>query len=246
MVNIVNATGQGGGFRAYSGLLPTYPGNGGPQAQASVRMFHVPGANAAAIFRGDMVVLNSAALGNAGAADLPYNVYGVPAVASVVIGNGGGTGLGNPAMVPNVSRWVPGDTTSILAGVVVGFGPITLYQAKNGFQYVPAVTEAWLSVETDPAVEMNITVPTVPAPTFDLQLNNGCDVQANAGQQSLRFGISGSSINPASFANTATLPLRVLNSGWQIGNDTTAAGFVANVQFNLTRHYKGTAGFIAD
>lgn len=244
MVNIVNATQLGGGFRHYSGLLPSNPGDGGAQAQASVRMFHVPAANAAAIFRGDILVSASGAIGTPGAADYPQNISAPSA--SVVIGNGGGTGLGNASEAPNITRWVPGDTTSVIMGVCVGFGALTLYQAKNGFQFVPATTEAWVWVETDPLVEMSITCPTVPGTAFNLLLNGGADVQANAGQQSTRFGISGLSLNPGTFANTATLPLRLLYSGQQIGNDPTAAGFIAAVQFNQSRHFKGGGAFIAD
>lgn len=244
MVNIVNAGALGGGFRHYSGLLPAVPGSGDSQARASVRVFHIPAANAAAIYRGDIVVSASAAIGTQGAADLPANISAPSA--SVVIGNGGGSGLGNPAMAGNITRWVPGDTTSVIVGVVVGWGPITLYQAKNGFQYAPALTECWAFVETDPSVEMTITMPTVPGVAFPTDLMSGIDVKANAGNQSTRFGISGVSLDPATIALTSTLPLRLLNSGDQIGNDTTAVGFVARVQFNITRHYKGTAAFVAE
>lgn len=245
MVNIVNAGQLGGGFRAYSGLLPVTPRQGGPQSQASVRVFHIPATNAAAIFRGDIVVMASGVIGVPGAGDLPANIS-APSATSVVVGNGGGSGLGNASMAPNISRWVPGDTTSVIAGVVVGWGPITLYQAKNSFQYAPALTECWAFVETDPGMEMDITMPTVPGTAFNLDLMSGVDVQANAGQQSTRFGLSGVSLNPATIATTSTLPLRILNSGDQIGNDPTSAGFVAHVQFNSTRHYRGGAPFIAD
>jgi hypothetical protein len=245
VVNIVNAGQLGGGFRHYSGLLPVTPRDGGPQAQATVRYFHIPAANAAAIFRGDIVVLASGSIGTPGAADMPYNI-GTPATPSVVIGNGGGTLLGNASMDPNISRWVPGDTTSVIAGVVVGFGPITLYQAKNGFQYAPASTECWAAVDTSPSLEMDITMPTVPGTAFNLDLMSGIDVKANAGQQATRFGISGVSLDPATIATTSTLPLRLLNSGDQIGNDPTSAGFVAHVQFNSSRHYRGGGAFIAD
>ena len=245
MVNIVNQSASSiGGFRHYSGLLPVTPMDGGAQAQASVRIFGVPAANGAAIYRGDMVVIASGSIGTPGASDLLPNI-GTPATPAVVVGNGGGTLLGNGSMAPNISRWVPGDTTSILAGVVVGFGPISLYMAKNGFQFVPASTLAWVSVETDPQVEMAITVPTVPGTAFALDLMSGADVQANAGFQQTRFGISGVSLNPA-IATTSTLPLRVLSSGMQIGNDPTSAGFVANVMFNQARHFRGGAAFIAD
>ena len=187
----------------------------------------------------------SGSIGTPGAADLPQNI-GTPATPSVVIGNGGGTLLGNASMVANITRWVPGDTTSVIAGVVVGWGPITLYQAKNGFQYAPAATECWCFVETDPMVEMSSTMPTVPATAFNLDLQSGVDVKANAAQQATRFGISGVSLDPASIQTTSTLPLRILDSGQQIGNDPTSAGFIARVQFNLTRHYKGTAAFVGD
>lgn len=243
MVNIVNQPNNPniGGFRHYSGLLPVQPGDGGSQAKASVRIFHISATNAAAIFRGDIAIWDVGA--DKGGGDLPANISAPSA--SVVIGNGGGSGLGNASMAPNMSRWTPGDTTSVIAGCVVGFGPITLYMAKNGFQYVPATTEAWAFVETDDQLEMAITVPTVPGTAFNLLLGDGADVQANAGQQSTRFGISGLSLNPA-IANTSTLPLRVLSSGMQIGNDPTSAGFVANVMFNQSRHFRGGAGFIAD
>jgi hypothetical protein len=245
MVNIINAGTLGGGFKHYSGLLPVTPRDGGPQAQATVRYFHIPAANAAAIFRGDIVVWASGSIGTPGAADMPYNI-GTPATPSVVIGNGGGTLLGNQSMDPNITRWVPGDTTSIIAGVVVGFGPITLYQAKNGFQYAPASTECWAAVDTSPSLEMEITMPTVPATAFNLILGAGIDVKANAAQQATRFGISGVSLDPATFQTTSTLPLRLLSSGNQIGNDPTSAGFVALVQFNSSRHYRGGAAFVED
>lgn len=244
MVNIVNQGTLGGGFRHYSGLLPQTPGDGAAQSQASVRPFHIAATNSLAIFRGDIVVLNSGSIGVQGAADLPQNIG--PPSASIVIGNGGGTLLGNASMAANISRWVPGDTTSVIAGLVVGWGPITLYQAKNGWQYTPASTEAWVFVETDPQVIMSITMPTVPGTAFALDLNSGVDVKANASFQSTRFGISGTSLDPATIALTSTLPLRIINSSEQIGNDPTAAGFVAQVMFNQSRHYRGGAGFTAD
>lgn len=244
MVNIVNAGQLGGGFRHYSGLLPANPNAGDSQARASVRVFHIPATNAAAMFRGDIAVIASGSIGVPGAADLPANIS-APST-SVVIGNGGGSGLGNTSMAPNISRWVPGDTTSVIAGLIVGWGPITLYQAKNGFQYAPASTECWAFIETDTGVEMTITMPTVPGTAFNLDLMSGIDVKANAGFQSTRFGISGVSLDPATIATTSTLPLRLLNSSEQIGNDTLSAGFVAKVKFNPSRHYNGGGAFVAD
>jgi hypothetical protein len=242
MVNIINAGTLGGGFRHYSGLVPANLGSGNV-SNASVRIFHVPATNNAAIFRGDIVCMANV-LGVPGGGDMPYNIS-APSN-SVVVGGGGGTGLGNTSMAPNITRWVPGDVaaTSIIAGVVVGFGPLTLYQAKNGFQYIPVSTEAWVAVETDPDVEMYATVPTVPGTAMNLNLNSGADVKANAGFQSARFGISGLSLDPA-FALTATLPLRTLSSGRLIGDDTTAAGMVIKVTFNKTRHFRGTGAFTA-
>jgi hypothetical protein len=241
-VQIVNQPVLGGGFRHYSGLCPTALGGGDP-FHASVRLFAVPASNASAIFRGDIVTFADAAHGVQGGSDIIPNI-GPPAAASVVIGNAGGSQLGNASIAPNIARWVPGDAgapNSIIAGVVVGFGPISLYMAKNGFQYIPASTQAWVYVETDPDVEMDITVPTVPGTAFNLLLNDGADVQANAGFQATRFGISGVSLNPA-IAATSTLPLRILSSGHQIGNDPTSPGFVAHVTFNRARHYKGAPG----
>jgi len=242
VVNIVNQGQLGGGFRHYSGLLPANPGVAGPSS-ASVRIFHVAAANATAMFRGDIITWADSTHGTQGAGDLPANISAPSA--SVVIGNGGGSGLGNGSIAPNAARWVPGDTTSVIAGCCVGFGPITLYMAKNGFQFVPATTEAWLAVETDEQVEMSITVPTVPGTAFNLLVGGGADVQANAGFQSTRFGISGLSLNPA-IATTATLPLRVLSSGEQIGNDPTLPGFVAKVMFNQARHFRGGGALILD
>jgi hypothetical protein len=241
VVQIVNQTVLGGGFKHYSGLLPVINGAGDP-FHASVRVFHIAATNAAAMFRGDIATFADSTHGVQGGGDLPANISAPSA--SVVIGNGGGSGLGNASLAPNIARWTPGDTTSIIAGVIVGWGPITLFQAKNGFQFVPATTEAWAFVETDREVEMQITVPTVPGTAFNLLLNSGADVQANAGFQSTRFGISGLSLNPA-IASTATLPLRVLNSSEQIGNDPTSAGFVAKVMFNSARHYKGNPSITA-
>ena len=242
MVNIINAGTLGGGFKHYSGLVPQHFGSGNVH-NASTKIYHLDPTNAAAIFRGDIITYADSTHGVQGGGDMPYNISAPSA--SVVIGNGGGTGLGNSSMAPNAARWAPADTTSVILGVCVGFGPITLYMAKNGFQYVPASTEAWVTVETDPDVEMYITVPTVPGTAFNLTLGDGADVQANGGQQAVRFGTSGVSLN-ATIASTSTLPLRVLSSGYTIGNDTLAAGFVAAVTFNKSRHFRGSAGFVAD
>ena len=179
MTNIVNYGTLGGGFRHYSGLLPVVPGDGNSPARASVRYFHIPAANAAAIFRGDIVVMASGSIGTPGAADMPYNI-GTPATPSVVIGNGGGTLLGNQSMDPNITRWVPGDTTSVIAGVIVGFGPITLYQAKNGFQYAPALTECWAAVRNQHwHRKWILRCPPYRALRFNLDLMSGIVVKAN-------------------------------------------------------------------
>ena len=55
---------------------------------------------------------------NIGAGDLPENISAPSA--SVVIGNGGGSGLGNAAIAPNIARFIPGQTDSLIAGVIVG------------------------------------------------------------------------------------------------------------------------------
>ena len=240
MVNILNYGTLGGGFRHFSGLQPLTPGAGDPSARASVRKFHLDPTNAAAIFRGDIITYADSSHGVQGGGDQPYNISAPSS--SVVVGGGGGSGLGNQSMAPNAARYVPGDTTAIFLGACVGFGDITLYQAKNGFQYVPASTEAWLSVETDTGMEYAITVPTVPGTAYKLLLGDGADVKANAGNQATRFGTSGLSLDPATIAATATLPLRLVSSGEFIGNDPTATGFVAKVKLNSTRF----TGFTAD
>ena len=137
MVNIVNQSALSiGGFRHYSGLLPANPAAAG-NSSASVRIFHVAAANATAMFRGDIITFADSTHGTQGAGDLLPNI-GTPTTPSVVVGNGGGSLLGNASIAPNAARWVPGDTTSVIAGVCVGFGPISLYMAKNGFQFLPA------------------------------------------------------------------------------------------------------------
>jgi hypothetical protein len=255
VVNIVNQSAFGiGGFRHFSGLLPVTPMDGDAASRGSVRLFHVPAVNVNAIFRGDIVCFGNTTpagaattAGNKGGGDIIPNI-GAPS-ASVVIGGGGGSFLGNASIAPNVIRYVATDTTAIIAGVVVGFGPISLYMAKNGFQFIPTLTEAWVYVETDPQIEMAATVPTVPGTAFNLILNDAIDVIAAGSEtanRQTRFGVSGLALDPATFNTTATLPLRILGSGNQIGNDPTAAGFVANVMFNPARHFRGSAGFAAD
>ena len=243
---IINFPILGGGFRHFSGLLPVQRMSGDVH-HASVRTFHVPVTNTQAIFRGDIVVMADATHPTQGAEDLPHNIARPVPAPSVANPGFGGTGIGNTSMAPNVVRWTPGDTTGLIAGVVVGFGQTTLWMAKNGFQYVPAGMEAWLFVDTDPQVDMYITVPTPPTLAFNLQLNAGADVLTSTANQAIKFGVSGVALNPATIALTATLPLRILDSGMTIGNDPAnpQAGFVARVTFNSNRHYRGNGPFVA-
>lgn len=230
MVNIVNYGTLGGGFKHYSGLLPANLGSGDP-SHASVRIGHIPSSNAVAIFRGDIVTLANAVAGG----DLPQNIASPSA--QVIIGNGGGTGLGNAGMAPNVARLAPAQAAAagvMIYGVVVGFA-FTLYTAKNGYQYIPANTESWVLVETDPNVEMYITQPVADETTNTL--GAFYDILANAGQQSTRFGISGLSLAAAP-GTAGVAPLRLISSGEQIGNDITATGNVAKVMFNPGRHWR--------
>jgi hypothetical protein len=113
--------------------------------------------------------------------------------------------------------------------------------AKNGFQYVPATTEAWVFVETDPDVEMYATIPTVPGTAFNLLLKW-------RRRRARRMPVSSrpGSASPACRStrrpcanHVRRLPLRVLSSGEQIGNDPTAAGAVAKVTWNKARHWRG-------
>jgi hypothetical protein len=244
MVNIINQGTLGGGFRHYQGLVPVQRGSGDTH-HAAVKNFHVAVTNAVAMFRGDIITYADASHGVQGGGDQPYNIAPPPTGSSVAAG-GGGTGLGNQSMTPNAARWVPADTTSVIVGCCVGFGSITLFMAKNSFQYVPASMDAWLSVDTDPDITMYSTMPLVPGTAINLQLGDGVDVKANAAFQSTRFGISGLSLDSATIAATATLPLRLLSSGNMIGNDPTAPGMVLEVTFNKTRHFKGTGAFVAD
>lgn len=230
MVNIVNAGTLGGGFRHYSGLLPAHLGSGDPHG-ASVELFHVPSSNAAAIFRGDIVTLTNASTGG----DLPANIA-APSP-SVIIGNGGGSGLGNPAIAKDVARLAPAQAAAagvMIAGVVVGFA-FTLYTAKNGYQYIPAGQESWVLVDTDPNIRMYITQPVAGQSTANL--GAFYDILANAGQQSLRFGKSGVSLAAAP-GTAGVAPLRLISSGLQIGNDVSAVGNVAEVMFNPGRHFR--------
>ena len=245
MVNIVNQGTLGGGFRHYSGLVPVQRG-GGDAYHAAVKNYHVAVTNASAIFRGDIITYADGTHGVQGGGDQDYNIAPPPSGNSIAAG-GGGTGLGNQSMAPNAARWVPADTSSTILGVCVGFGPITLFMAKNSYQYVPASQESWLAVDTDPDITCYATCPVVPGTAINLTLGAGLDVKANAGFQSTRFGISGLSLDNASITTgTATLPLRLLSSGNMIGNDPTAAGAVLEVTFNKTRHFKGTGAFVAD
>jgi hypothetical protein len=230
VVNIVNSI--GGGFRHYSGLLPANPGAGDSNARASVKPFHIPSSNAVAIFRGDIVTLANGSSG----ADLPPNIAAAN-TGSVLIGNGGGSGLGNPAIAPDVARLAPAQAaaaTVLIVGVVVGFA-FTLYTAKNGYQYIPAGQESWVLVDTDPMIEMYITQPV--ANQTQTRIGSFYDILANAGQQQTRFGISGLSL--AAAPGTAGIaPLRLLGSGEEIGNDVTATTNVAKVGFNPGRHFR--------
>src|SRR6478752_4451848 len=90
MTNIVNYGTLGGGFKHFSGLVPVNLGSGDVD-HASVKIFHMPSANGVATYRGDIIVSASASIGTQGGADLPENISAPSA--SVVIGNGGGSGL---------------------------------------------------------------------------------------------------------------------------------------------------------
>lgn len=230
MVNIVNYGTLGGGFKHYSGLIPVNPGDGNP-TRASVRIGHIPSSNGVAIFRGDIVTLANAVAGG----DLPQNIASPSA--QVIIGNGGGTGLGNVSMAPNVARLAPAQAAAagvMIYGVVVGFA-FTLYTAKNGYQFIPANTESWVLVETDPNVEMYITQPVASQSVSNL--GAFYDILANGGNQNTRFGISGVSLAAAP-GTAGVAPLRLISSGEEIGNDVAATGNVAKVMFNPGRHWR--------
>jgi hypothetical protein len=227
-----------GGFRHWSGLWTPGSRSGNVQS-ATIMDFNVPAGNASAIFRGDIVGI----LGTGGS-DQYFNNYAF-----------GGAPVGNPAITANVGLISPGDTTSIFVGVVVGF-ELTLQMAKLGFPAIPAssTTNTTVHVETDPLVVMAITAggTTLPTNGWAASIGAGVDLLArNTTYQSLSFGISGSSIDPTTVGNTATLPLRILGSEAGISNDvtdapvTSGASTVGNpvirVGFNQTRHMFGTA-----
>lgn len=231
MAKIVNFGTLGGGFKHFWGLIPASAGNGDPH-HASVRPFHVPSNNANAIFLGDIVTIGNAVAGG----DLPQNIS-TPVPSSVIIGNGGGSGLGNVSIAPNVARLQPAQAAAagvMIAGVVVGFA-FTLYTAKNGYPYIPASQESWVLVETDPEVEMYITQPVASQSVSNLGAYY--DILANAGQQNTRFGQSGVSLAAAP-GTAGVAPLRLISSGETIGNDVTATGNVAKVMFNPGRHFR--------
>jgi hypothetical protein len=235
-----------GGFKHWSGFQP-FSANSGDPFHASVRNFHVPPTNSAAIFRGDPVLL----LGTADSAltfgnSLYQNQY-----------PNGGAPVGNIAETGDVGGYTAGNTSGVFAGVVVGW-ELTLAAAKNGQPFIPAGVEAWLHVETDPLAEFYVTAggATLPTGGWPAAIGAGIDTLANnTAYQSTKFGISGLSIDPTTVAATSTLPFRILSAPVGINNDVTDAptgttpNFIGNpvirVQFNQTRHMMSASAFVA-
>jgi hypothetical protein len=231
-----------GAFRHWAGLqlASGFVKNSG--FDAPWRIFHVPSGNASAIFRGDIVKL----LGTGGG-DIYQDRFDF-----------GGNAVGNPAFLGDVGLYAPGDTASVLAGVVVGF-ELTLFGAKNGQQYLPATTEGWVRVCVDPDAEFFVTAANTALPTGGWAAAIGAGIEmraANTAYQSTRYGISGRAVDPAGVAVTATLPLRVMGAPIGINNDVVDAPTgtndaaqsgnpVISVCFNRARHLFGSGGIVA-
>jgi hypothetical protein len=215
-----------GGFKHYQGLIPLNNGSGDPN-HATYRYLHVPSSEANDIYRGDVVVQ----LGT-GAGDMPTLDRMPP-------------GLSNAAIAMDVGLMAVGSTTTVIAGVVIGFG-LTPSAVKNGYQYRPASTDAWVLVDTDPDVVMAATLTTALAAA---DIGRGLDFAArNATFTSTRFGQSGTALDGTSINTTATLPFRLDRALEGLGNVIGTANSVqlpiAVVRFNKTRHLYGTGAFV--
>lgn len=129
-----------------------------------------------------------------------------------------------------ITKFVAG-TDSAAVGVVVGFSinPINL----NSPQYRPASTLMFVLVADSPDTVYEIQSAVAPTPT---DLNSNAQVQDAGG--STVTGMSGETV--ASYATTATLPLKVMGASQKVDNDITSANYKVLVTINNHQYNGGT------
>lgn len=129
-----------------------------------------------------------------------------------------------------VTKFVAG-TDSAAVGVACGFSinPLNL----NSPQYRAASTAAYVLVADAPDTIFEIQSAVAPTPT---DLNSNAQVQDAGG--STVTGQSGETV--ASYATTATLPLKVMGASQKVDNDITSANYKILVTINNHQYSGGT------
>jgi hypothetical protein len=141
----------------------------------------------------------------------------------------GGKGLG-------IQSVVPAGAADAILGVVVGFAVAP--GVLDTPQYRAASTGRYVLVVDDPAV------------LFEVQTSNGTlgvtDVGLNAaiaaGAGSTSTGSSGVTLDVATAATTATLPLKIVGFTQRVDNDNTSANAKVIVKINSFQLANATAG----
>src|SRR5574337_68928 len=182
----------------------------GSPFNGQVNRYFAAASDATAIFNGDLVKL-------AAVTDTPGQARLGGFNATV-----GGT--------QGVTKFVAG-TDSAAVGVAVGFmiNPLNL----NSPQYRTASTAMYVLVADNPDTVFEIQSAVAPTPT---DLNSNAQVQDAGG--STVTGFSGESI--ASYATTATLPLKVVGAVQKVDNDITSANYKVLVLINNHQYSGGT------
>lgn len=182
----------------------------GSPFNGQVNRYFAAASDATAIFNGDLVKL------------------------AAVIDTPGQTLLGGfPATVGGTqgcTKFVAG-TDSAAVGVAVGFmiNPLNL----NSPQYRVASTAMYVLVADDPSIIFEVQSAVAATPT---DLNSNAQVQDAGG--STVTGLSG--ITVASYATTATLPLKVMGAVQKVDNDITSNNYKILVSINNHQYSGGT------
>jgi hypothetical protein len=161
------------------------------------------------------------------------NRYYVPSSDSTAIFQGDLVKLGgavDSVGVPSVAKFVAG-TDSAAVGVAVGFSinPLNL----NSPQYRAASTALYVLVADAPDTVFEIQSAVAATPT---DLSSNAQVQDAGG--STTTGQSGETI--ASYATTATLPLKVMGAVQRVDNDITSNNYKVLVTINNHQYNGGT------
>lgn len=161
------------------------------------------------------------------------NKYFVPASDGTAIFQGDLVKLGgavDSVGVPSVAKFAAG-TDSAAVGVAVGFSinPLNL----NSPQYRSASTAMYVLVADAPDTVFEIQSAVAATPTT---LTQNAQVQDAGG--STTTGQSGETI--ASFATTATLPLKVMGASLKVDNDITSNNYKVLVTINNHQLNAGT------